>query len=528
MAQSHDLPNRPRRQFLKTGGAAALAAPWIIGSAKAAGHSQLDGLRSKVEHIVVIYQENRSFDHYFGTYTSPRGHSVANLLDDQGNIDRRFHGWQKNPAGVPYGILPVDTSIEAFARASLSNVPFHLEPYIPANANVPYDPEHHFYRMYLQVNDGAMDRFVGLALKRHAHGLEDQLRHMPKRGSADYQEMIVRLLMEQSKASGVVLGHYERADIPEYHRLADEYVLFDHFFQAMSGGSTGNALYLAAARSCEWKQAPDKLEGQLLPPLLDRHYDHRGILINDLPPLLGPTEADYKALAIAPPPDEQHFLNIGDLLDHAGLDWAWYAEGWEAVKPWALKTAFGPDDGSAVVQTTLTYCPHHNPFQYFPRWPSYVRGGHMRDMNDFRADTTQAKLPAVSFLKASSAHDEHPANSSPVTGMHWVVEHLRALAENPAWDKTLVVVTYDEGGGYWDHLAPPRPDTYGGGTRIPALMIGPYVRRGYVDSRVADTTSILKLIERRFGLPSLTARDAKAYDLLDGLDFSQRARELRV
>lgn len=528
MAQSHDLPDRQRRRFLKATGAAALATPWIVGSAKSIGASTLEGLRSKVEHIVVIYQENRSFDHYFGTYKSPKGHPVSNLLDNQGNIDRHFQGLQKNPEGVPYGILPVDTDIEAFTRVSLPNAPFHLEPYIPADANVPYDPEHHFFRMYLQVNDGAMDRFVGLALKQHMHGLEEQLKRIPKRGGGDYHEMIVRMLMEQSKPSGVVLGHYERADIPDYHRLADEYVLFDHFFQAMSGGSTGNALYLAAARSCEWKHVPEKFEGQLTPPILDKHYDHKGILINDLPPLLGPTETDYNALKIAPPPTEQRFLNVGDLLNQAGYDWAWYAEGWEAVKPWALKNAFGPGDGSAVIQTTLTYCPHHNPFQYFPRWPKYVRNGHIRDMNDFRADATQDKLPAVSFLKASSAHDEHPANSSPVAGMNWVVEHLRIMAESPVWDKTLVVVTYDEGGGYWDHLAPPRPDGYGNGTRIPALMIGPYVKRGYIDPRVADTTSILKLIERRFDLPALTARDAKAYDLMDGLDFSQPARELSI
>lgn len=528
MAESQERIDNGRRRLLKTAGAAAagvVAAPWLAPLAKAAGTEPLSGLRDRIDHIIVIYQENRSFDHYFGTYRNPNGHPVANLLDTAGKIDRRFDGLQKDPAGVAYGVLPVPLDIPAFDSASLPNKPFHLAPYIPAGDNVPWDPAHHFFRMYEQVNSGKMDRFVGLAQTRHVADIEAQIRRMPKAGTAAHHEAVVKLLMAASKPSGAVLGHYRREDIPEYHALADEYALFDHFFQAMSGGSTGNALYLAAARSCQWSQAPAKLEGQLDPPILDKPYDRHGILINDLPPLLGPTEAWYGALKISPPPDEQRFANIGDLLSHAGQDWAWYAEGWDKVKPWALKTAFGPDDGSAVVQSDLIYNPHHNPFQYFPRWPGYVRGGHMRDVEDFRADTRDGKLPPVSFIKASAAHDEHPENSAPAIGMHWVMDRLKELAASSAWHRSLVLITYDEGGGFWDHVAPPRPDAYGCGTRIPALMVGPYVRRGYVDSHVADTTSVLRLIERRFGLPSLTARDAHAYDLLGALDFAQRPRE---
>jgi phospholipase C len=127
-------------------------------------------------------------------------------------------------------------------------------------------------------------------------------------------------------------------------------------------------------------------------------------------------------------------------------------------------------------------------------------------------------------ISTSSIPAGHPANSAPRWGEQWVMGLLRALGDSPLWEKTAVVITYDEGGGFWDHVAPPRPDAYGCGTRIPSLLISPWARRGYVDHRVADTTSVLAMIEARFGLQPLQTRDAAAYNLLEGLDFAQKPR----
>ena len=504
-----------RRTFLKSMAAAGGTA--LLGSrfaplAQAAPQADLKGLREKIEHVVVIYQENRSFDHYFGAYRHPRGAQLANLLDKDGKIDPRFTGLQKNAAGIPYSILPVPDNLPGFEDALLPNAPFHMAPYLPASHNVPWDPEHHFFRMYAQIDNGAMDRFVALALAKH---------HAPFNKD---DKNPVEMILAESSPSGAVLGFYTRADIPHYHHLADEYVLFDHFFQAMSGGSTGNALYLVAARSAVWQQAPQNIKGSLNPPIFDMPYDGQGILINDLPPLNGPTEVSRAHLKIAPPVDEQTYPNIGDRLSDAHLTWAWYNEDWNLVKPWALKTAFGPGDGSAVVDSSDIYVPHHNPFQYYPSWAANVKAGHMRDTEDFLADLRDGKLPHVSFLKATGAHDEHPENSAPNWGEQWVMRLLKAVGDSKLWDKTAIVITYDEGGGFWDHVAPPRPDAYGCGTRIPALLISPWAKRGYVDHRVADTTSVLALIEARFGLKPLQPRDAAAYNLLDGLDFAQKPR----
>ncbi len=510
------MTGQNRRNFLRSTG--GLAAAFSLGAPAWAAEATPDvqGLRQKIDHIVVIFQENRSFDHYFATYRNPRGgRTVNNLLNAAGVVDPKFTNMQKNPEGIAYNYLPLPADIPGFQNAALENKPFPLNPYIPASANVPWDPSHNFHRMFAQVDKGRMDQFVALAM------------HNPKAPPATPELLTAdtaRIAFELSKPSGAVLGYYERADIPHYHALADEYVLFDNFFQAMSGGSTGNALYLAAGRSAQWQAAPDKLKIAQTLALSDPPYDGKGILINDLPPLQGPTETAYASLKIAPPPEEQTYPSIGDRLNEAGISWAWYNENWNSVKPWALKTAFGPGDGSAVVDSANLYVPHHNPFQYYPSWASNVRAGHMRDAEDFAADAQSGKLPQVSFIKATGINDEHPADSAPQWGESWVMNILRQLAASPAWSRTAVIITYDEGGGFWDHVAPPQPDEYGCGTRIPAFLISPYARRGYVDHKFGDTTSVLAFINARFGFQPLGPRDAKAYAMLDGLDFAQKPR----
>lgn len=406
-----------RRTFLKTLAAGSVATTfWLPDRAMAAAPASPDipGLRQNIDHIIVIYQENRSFDHYFGAYRNPHGASkVANLLDAQGQVDMRFTGLQKDPAGIPYNYLPVPQDITGFYGALLENRPFHLAPYLPAGDNVTWDPAHNFHRMFAQVDSGRMDQFVALALPTHT-----------KPSAAFANVSAERLSYDLSKPSGAVIGFYTRDDIPHYHQLADEYVLFDNFFQAMSGGSTGNALYLVAARSAVWSQAPARLKIAQTPTLFDLPYDQHGILINDLPPLYGPTETSMSSLKIAPPPEQQTYPSIGDRLNAANISWAWYNENWNNVKPWALKTAFGPGDGSAVVDTANLYVPHHNPFQYYPSWQANVRGGHMRDAEDFGEDLRSGKLPQVSFIKATGIHDEHPAELRTAMG--------RELGDGPA------------------------------------------------------------------------------------------------
>ena len=523
------MERQNRRQFLKRlglGSGAVVAAPHLLGVARAAGVSGESLLRQKIEHVVVIFQENRSFDHYFGTFQPKNGQQVVNLLDGQGQLDPRFLGLQKNPAGIAYDNLPLPAEIPGFQNVQLPNQPFHMAPYIPARGNVHWDPAHRFFRMMAEVHNGKMDRFVALAGGSKTLLSRDEFRKMSPE----------QIAFDLARPSGPVLGYYTGEDLPFYHQVAHQYTLFDHFFQAMSGGSTGNALYLAAARSCIHPHAPrevcapfDPKDAGLEHRFFDLPYDHQKVLVNDLPPLQGPTNADaVKALKISPPPEAQTYDNIGDRLDGARVSWAWYNENWNRVKPWALKTAFGPGDGSAVIDTGQLYVAHHNPFQYYPRWPEYVKSGHMRDSEDFLADAHAGKLPGVSFVRASAAHDEHPADCAPAYGMEWVEQLVRAAADGPAWDKTAIFITYDEGGGFWDSLPPKVVDDYGFGTRIPALLISPWARQGLVDHHLASTASILKFIETRFGLQPLNQRDADAYDLMGAFDWDQRPQGFRI
>jgi phospholipase C len=197
-----------RRKFLKsvaaTGAATLLQPCWApLVRAQAPAAADLDGLRAKIDHIVVIYQENRSFDHYFGAYQPSGGATVDGLLDRDGRIDARFVGLQKSATGAPYTYLPVPYQIPGFANAVLENQPFHLSPYIPSAHNVPWDPMHHFFRMFAQVDGGKMDYFVALALPG-PHLFFDKSRKLS----------VGQMMLAESTPSGAVLGYYTRDDLP--------------------------------------------------------------------------------------------------------------------------------------------------------------------------------------------------------------------------------------------------------------------------------------------------------------------------
>lgn len=515
-----------RRQFLRGAGLAAgsLAAPAIMGFTTGKEVSEIHRMRSRIEHVVVIFQENRSFDHYFGTFRPNNGRRVSNLLDDDGKISHRFYGIQKNAAGVPYANLPIADEENSFQSVEIGNFPFHLSPYIPATARTPWlNYDNRFFRTKAAVNGGKMDGFVSIALGREY-----------KLNRSDILKMTAeQLRFRLSRPTGSVMGYYTEQDIPFYHQIAHHFVLFDRFYEAIYGGSLGNALYLVSGRSAVNPSISENHVAPLFPQsglddnaIFNLPYDHNRIIVHDLPPVQGPTRCDQEEdLRLSPPPEAQNYDNIGDRLNQAKVSWAWYNENWDRVKMYANKSGLGPGQGSAIVDTSQLYVAHHNPFQYYPRWKEYVRDGHMRDSNDFLEDARQGNLPALSFIKAAGSHDEHPGHSSPTHGMNWAEKLVRSVANGPSWDKTAIFITYDEGGGFWDSMPPVNIDEYGLGERIPALLISPYARQGYIDHHVASTASILKFVETRFGLHPLTHRDRDAYDMLSAFNWSQKPRE---
>ena len=230
------------------------------------------------------------------------------------------------------------------------------------------------------------------------------------------------------------------------------------------------------------------------------------------------------------PPQSQ--MTIGDQLDAKSVTWKWYSGAFAST----LATAIG--DRMFPPTTTPGSAPnfqfHHQPFNYYaafdPMTNAAARTEHLKDYTDLIADITAGTLPAVTFYKPEGDLNQHPGYASIAAGDQHIADLVAKLQASPQYKDMLIVITYDENGGWWDHVAPPAGDLVGPGTRIPAILVGPHVKKGFVDHTQYDTGSILRLITRRFGLtplPGLAARDAgltangeaKMGDLTNALDF---------
>jgi acid phosphatase len=210
----------------------------------------------------------------------------------------------------------------------------------------------------------------------------------------------------------------------------------------------------------------------------------------------------------------QTHLTIGDALSAANIDWAWYAGGWQLALDG--KSDSDPDTFPSVPN----FQPHHQPLNYFRQFApgTAARKQHLRDggfgettrSNHFLAAIESGNLPPVTFYKPQGNLNMHAGYSDVNAGDRHLAHIVAALQKSPQWAHMLVVITVDENGGWWDHVAPPKGDRWGPGTRVPALVVSPFAKRGFVDHTIYDTGSILRFITRRFGLrklPGLLARE---------------------
>jgi len=225
------------------------------------------------------------------------------------------------------------------------------------------------------------------------------------------------------------------------------------------------------------------------------------------------------------------------------VSWAWYSGGWSNADGdvggagWTNGTAAGPAtqpcaDPESSPNPTWPHCPsrvfqfHHQPFNYFAAYgPGTAGRTHLRDEQEFlnltSASGTSCQLNSVSFIKPVGLENEHPGYTSETKGSNHLVDLLSAVQNSSCRKDTMVVVTYDEFGGQWDHVTPPGQggkkgphDLWGPGTRIPTLVVAPRLLESFVvDNTQYDTTSILATIEHRFGLAPLSSRDAAVNNL---------------
>jgi acid phosphatase len=331
--------------------------------------------------------------------------------------------------------------------------------------------------------------------------------------------------------------------------IARQYVLADNFFQAAFGGSYLNHQYLICGCAPEYPNADVAAakptitvldtdnSGKFLPSLTrtpaspasaltgppafvlsgniaPKNYFGDGTFrsINTMQPPYQPsgnapvTGGDpalaNPASATTLPP--QTAMTIGDQLSAAGITWAWYSGAWNQALA----------DRTVIYNNTVpNFQAHHHPFNYYAAYApgTAARAAHLKDYNDLVAAASAGTLPQVSFYKPEGDLNQHPGYASIKAGDDHIAGLIAKLAASPQWNKMLIVVTYDENGGAWDHVAPPKADLLGPGNRIPAIIISPIAKAGTVDHTQYDTASIDRLIARRFGLaalPGIAARDA--------------------
>src|SRR5262249_30900096 len=223
-------------------------------------------------------------------------------------------------------------------------------------------------------------------------------------------------------------------------------------------------------------------------------------------------------------PNRPFEANIGDRLTDADVSWKWYSGGWDAAV--SLQRAYQSGDPNQIAAAKAPFNDatnplnlfqwHHQPFAYFDNYSPLSAGGqaHLQDENNFFSDLSSGNLPAVSFIKPLGPDNEHPGYASLLQGQQHVADIVQAVQNSSEWAHTAIIITYDENGGRWDHVAPPHANgVWGDGTRVPAIVISPYAKRHYVDHTQHDTLSILKTIEDRFGVQPLNTYDAAATSL---------------
>jgi len=540
----------------------ALALAVSAQPARAGSHTGNRPVIGQFHHLVVLYEENHSFDNLYGMWGPVAGQRVDGLA--KAPAARTL---QRAQSGDVYGCLlqndvnlksptPLPTTCMDPAHgapaSNFVNAPFVIDRFIPASATTCPPPGvfapngvlngqglpggctedivHRFYQEQYQLDGGRQDRYV-----------------------------------TGSDAVGLAMGVYDTTKLPIWQYLhargAPNYVIADHFFQGAFGGSFLNHQFLVAAQApVDTSAGPGGAHAGL----------HSVVDANGFPntyPLYTPTGSvkdsrltqacgasavpglacgDFAVNTIQPASqptaggDELPLIsdsvepNIGDRLSAAGVSWAWYSGGWDNAagnvngRGWTNGTIPGTcTDPQHATGDVYPYCAdalfqfHHQPFNYFA---NYAQGGkgrsHLQDEADFQHAVKVGRLPAVSFVKPIGEENEHPGYASETSGSMHLVDLLKQILSGPQAKDTLVLVTYDEFGGQWDHVSPPGTgsttgphDLFGPGTRIPALIVSAGLRESGVDHTVYDTTSILATIERGLHLKPLTSRDARVADL---------------
>jgi phospholipase C len=480
-----------------------------------------------IQHVVVIFQENVSFDHYFGTY--PRAQNL--------------------PGESPFRALPGSPEVDGLTPELLNNNPNARNPSNGAGATNPFrlspaeattsDQDHSYKAEQLAFHGGAMDLFP------HSVGAADG----PGLGSG------------MAVTTGLTMGYYDGNTVTAMWNYAQHYAMSDRFFGTTFGPSTVGAINL--------------ISGQTNGVVDDGGA--AGTMVSD-------GNGGFTLFANAAPVNEicagrgdvVHMTgkNIGDLLTAAGVTWGFFAEGFDrtVVNSNGTIGCLRSTTSAITKQTKLDYTPYLDPFQYYASTenPTHARptsvqmighegdghANHQYDIHDFFDAVKAGNFPAVSYLKSAAYRDGHAGYSDPLDEQAFLVHVINTIEQTPEWSHTVILLTYDDSDGWYDHvykvingsatardafsstgmcgnadtaLPGVEPTTLhaqgrcGYGPRLPLLLVSPWAKPNYVSHYVADQTSILRFIEdnflnqQRIGQGSY---DEIAGSIGDMLDFS--------
>jgi acid phosphatase len=502
------MPGRPRALLIAALLLTLLAACASTPSTRTATSDRKDAELQRIQHVIVIYAENRSFDNLYGLF--PGANGIANASAEARL--QRDHDGTILPALPP--VWRGNTGMADPAFPTLADAPFRIDapPVGMPLSRRTRDLVHQFYQNQEQIDGGKMDRFA-----------------------------------EVSNAGGLSMGYYDGASLPMW-KLAREYTLADNFFMGAFGGSFLNHFWLVCACTPVFPDAPGGIVARLdAQGRLTRLPDSPSSALQGparyVPSQVTPdgfavntTQPPYQPSGIPPAPGgnpayadparhplpAQTARTIGDTLSARGVSWAWYAGAWTAA---AVDGTQPPVQHRNVIYNGAggapNFQPHHQPFNYFARFAPGTpdRAEHLKDGQDFLDAIDHGRLPQVAFYKPQGKFNSHPGYSDVLSSDEHIADIVERIRRSPQWSSSLIIVTYDENGGFWDHVAPPKGDRWGPGVRIPAIIISPFAKRGYVDHTQYDTTSIIKFLTRRYRLDPLPGVRKDAGDLTNALDL---------
>jgi len=471
-----------------------------------------------IKHVVVIFQENVSFDHYFATYphaTNPAGEPAFHAKDDTPRTNNLLAG----------GLLTENPN---------STQPFRLD----HSEAVTCDQDHNYADEQKAFDHGLMDKFpesVGVG------------------GPGCF---------DAGKGKGLVMGYFDGNTVTALWNYAQHFAMSDNSFSTNFGPSTVGAINLISGNTCCATLLPFAADG-VTPGNPKGNIAagvNSGALVGDVRPgfdncLTTPILGTAKSTRVT-----FSGLNVGDLLNTKNITWGWFQGGF-------VVTGKNPDGSIACGNSTTLpqgtksdYIPHHQPFQFYQSTanPNHLpasdpaligktdQANHQYDLSDFFTALNEGRLPAVSFIKAKGAFDGHAGYSDPLNEQTFIVQTLNALQQSPDWKETAVIIAYDDSDGWYDHAmdvvvsqsdvsddnltgpgacgvtaAGGTPGRCGYGPRQPLLVISPYAKHNYVDHRVTDQSSILRFIEDNWELGRIGngSFDEKAGTLNGFFDF---------